>query len=650
MSTASVIRVKRSSGTGAPSTLYTGELAYSVGGGKFWVGGLGTGSDLNGSDGSPILIGGNNFSFLDGVTAGTLTASKALVVDSNSKIDILNVDNVRIDLNTISTTNSNGNLTLAPDGTGSVFVDAATLRVGDNNANATITTNGTGDLILSTNDGNSSGTITILDGAGQNIKLEPNGTGSVELYTSTESWTIPKRSSTVGYVLTAGSNGTTSWAATTVGLTIKGDGVTTDIVTLPTDTLNILGGTGLTSTVTDNTITIDIDSTVVTTSGAQNITDKTFGNGNTWQGNVVAVAYGGTGTSNGSITGTGALTFTAGGTDTNVNLVPVGTGTVDVASKRITSVATPTQSTDAANKAYVDAVKTGLDVKDSVRAATTVELTATYNNTNGTLTNTGTQAAFAVDTVTLTLGQRVLVKDQTTNPFQNGIYTVTIEGDGGTNWELTRAEDFDSAAEITGGAFTFVEEGGTNADSGWVLTTNGTVTVGTTGLTWAQFSGAGQITAGDGLLKTGNTLDVRVDNSTIEINSDILRVKDAGVTFAKIQNVDALSVVGRASNTAGVADEITATAAYQVLRASTDGTTIGFGAITLSQSNAVTGTLAVGNGGTGLSTLTQNGVFYASDTSTVAQTAAGTNGYVLYSNNGTPEWTNIIDGGTFTGV
>lgn len=109
-----------------------------------------------------------------------------------------------------------------------------------------------------------------------------------------------------------------------------------------------------------------------------------------WQGTTVAVAYGGTGTSTGSITGTGALTFTAGGTNQNVNLVTSGTGTVDVGGARITSVGVPTQSTDGVNKAYVDTYRTGLDVKDSVHVATVADI-ATF------LTNASALSTFTID-------------------------------------------------------------------------------------------------------------------------------------------------------------------------------------------------------------------------------------------------------------
>ena len=177
-------------------------------------------------------------------------------------------------------------------------------------------------------------------------------------------------------------------------------------------------------------------------------------------------------------------------------------------------------------KAYVDSVASGLDLKCSSHAATTANLSAAYNNgTSGvgaTLTNSGTQAALSVDGQTMASGERVLVKDQST-AAQNGIYTVTTVGDGSSNWVLTRATDFDTSTEITSGAFTFVETGSSNADSGWVMTTDGTVTVGTTSLAWSQFSGAGQITAGDGLTKSGNTLNVGA-GSNLLVSADAVAI------------------------------------------------------------------------------------------------------------------------------
>ena len=192
-------------------------------------------------------------------------------------------------------------------------------------------------------------------------------------------------------------------------------------------------------------------------------------------------------------------------------------GALAMNSQKITGLATPTADGDAATKSYVDSVAQGLSAKDAVRVATTA---------NGTLAS-----AFAngqtVDGITLATGDRILIKDQSTGS-ENGIYTVNASG------APTRAVDFDANAEVAKGAYFFVEEGTTNADAGFVLTTDGAITLGTTSLSFTQFSGAGDITAGSALTKSGNTLNVAVDDSSIEVSSDALRVKASGITSAML--------------------------------------------------------------------------------------------------------------------
>lgn len=169
-------------------------------------------------------------------------------------------------------------------------------------------------------------------------------------------------------------------------------------------------------------------------------------------------------------------------------------------------VATPVADLDAANKGYVDSARAGLDVKASVKVATTGPITLSTALVDGGV----------IDGYTLAYGDRVLVKDQDT-ASENGIYVISTLG-------VTRATDADSSDEVTPGMFTFVEQGTLNADSGWVLITDGAITVGTTGLEFSLFSVAGNILAGAGLSKTGDTLDVNVDGTSIEISSDTLRV------------------------------------------------------------------------------------------------------------------------------
>ena len=246
-----------------------------------------------------------------------------------------------------------------------------------------------------------------------------------------------------------------------------------------------------------------------------------------------------------SITATsGNMTVNAAAGNNSVNLVPTGTGTVDVANKRITSVAEPTQSSDAATKNYVDAVKTGLDVKDSVIVTTTGNLTGTYANgasgVGATLTNSGTQAALTIDSRVLTVGDRVLVKDQSTG-LQNGFYRVTTVGSASVNWVLTRTVDADEASEITPGAFTFVEEGTVGASNGYVCTNVGAITVGTTPITFVQFSGAGSVIAGDGLTKTGNTLNAVGTAGRISISADAIDISSSYVGQATITTLGTIA-------------------------------------------------------------------------------------------------------------
>ena len=299
--------------------------------------------------------------------------------------------------------------------------------------------------------------------------------------------------------------------------------------------------------------------------------------------------------------------FSSTNTDGDITIDPNGSGVVDVNTSRIVNVTDPTQAQDAATKAYVDAVKTGLNVKDAVKLGTTAALAAsTYANGSsgvGATLTANANGALSIDSVAVSTSDRVLIKDQA-DAAQNGIYTVTNTGGAGAAFVLTRATDCDTAAEMPGGSFVFVEQGTNNADNGFVFTHNGTPTIGTTDLTVAQFSGAGQIDAGAGLTKSGNTLAVQVDDSSIEINSDTLRVKASGITNAMLA-----------------------------------------GSIDLTAK--VTGTLPVANGGTGAASLTANRLLLSNGTSAISVLAAGTAGQVMTSNGASAPAFGDIDGGTY---
>jgi hypothetical protein len=172
---------------------------------------------------------------------------------------------------------------------------------------------------------------------------------------------------------------------------------------------------------------------------------------------------------------------------------------------KLTGLGAPSADTDAANKGYVDAVAQGLDVKASVRLATTGALSAyTFTSTAGGTLTANANGALSIDGVTPSVADRILVKNETSgNAPYNGIYVVTTVGDGSTPYVLTRSTDANTSAEVTDGLFTFVEQGTTLASTSWVLTTNNPITLNTTALDFSQFSGAGTYTASNGVLLTG---------------------------------------------------------------------------------------------------------------------------------------------------
>jgi hypothetical protein len=217
------------------------------------------------------------------------------------------------------------------------------------------------------------------------------------------------------------------------------------------------------------------------------------------------------------------------------------TGAIAMGTNKITGLGTPTDGTDAATKSYVDTTVQGIDWKASVKAATTANLTLASDLENGD----------TLDGVTLATGDRVLVKDQSTGS-QNGIYVVKESG------APDRSTDADEGAEVTANFAVFVEQGTVNADSGFTLTNNGAVTIGTTALAFTQFTGLGQIIAGTGLDKTGNTLDI---DSTVTTNDGVQTLTN--------------KTINGSSNT------IT----------------------NVSLTSGVTGTLPVANGGTGITSL-----------------------------------------------
>jgi hypothetical protein len=403
-------------------------------------------------------------------------------------------------------------------------------------------------------------------------------------------------------------------------ITIKNTSLVNDLYVYPfevSNTINALGAGAPFLLAADTTQ----DFMALTSTGWITVTGGAGGGGggvSTWAGGTTGltpaaatagpVTLGGTlGVANG---GTGAVTLAPGGViyGNGTSAVGVSVGTpgqlltsggagaptwsaITISGGTLTGIPTPIGSTDVANKSYVDATASGFNVHDACLLATTATLSGTYFNgvsgVGATLTNNGALAALVVDSVAVSVGNRILVRAQA-SPVQNGVYVVTTVGNGATAWVLTRSADFDNspAGEVKSGDFIFITAGTQFTATGWVQVTIGTgpggsITIGTDPLVFTQFSSAGTYLAGTGLNLLGNTFS----------NTGVLSVSGGttGLTFSP------------------------------------------------STGNAILGgTLSVANGGTGLTTLTSGGVLYASSTSTTTTTALGATGQIIISNGTVP--------------
>ena len=716
------IRIKRSGVAGNPSTLAQGELAYSWltdngsnGGQRLYIG---TGTETDGDAANHVVIGGEFFTNMLDHNKGTLTASSAVIVDANKKIDELNVDNITLDGNTISTTNTNGNLSLSPNGAGKVQVSGAyTLPNADGTANQYLKTDGAGTVSFSTlpdatttTKGVASFTATDFSVSSGAVSIQPeriqdivgdmvSGSGSpvesgiIVTYddaTGLLNFDLEDVNSNVGQfgsstaipVITVTKEGlitavSTSSISTTLNITA--DTGTPDGVALGTDTLDFEGGTGtgIATSVSNNKITISgVDATTSskgvasfnsasfsTSSGVVSI--KTGGVSNLQLANddvtigTTSIALGATSTSLAGLTeltvdnlNFNGNTISATDQNGNITLDPNGAGTVDVNGAKITSVGTPQVDTDAANKGYVDTVAQGLHAVPAADAATTANLSATYNHSAGTLTATVNGAFPTIDGVTLVQFDNLVVKNQT-NAYQNGSYILTTVGDAGTPWVLTRCSFCNEQAEIPG-TFEFVTFGTVYKNTGWVVTVPADFVFGSTDassdngfttkgdIVWVQFSGAGAYTAGDGLSLVGNEFAVKVAaTGGIEISSGALQLKStvAGDGLTILNGV--LAVGGTTNRISVAADSIDIASTYLGQTSITTLGTIGTGVW-----NGTT--IGTGYGGTGLTTYTVGDLLYATGTNTLGKLPVGLPGQILQLG-GSPsslEWGDI-DGGSY---
>lgn len=231
---------------------------------------------------------------------------------------------------------------------------------------------------------------------------------------------------------------------------------------------------------------------------------------------------------------------------------------LNIGSGRISSSATPTADAHLVTKKYVDDVAQGLDVKESVHVATTAALpSVAYNNGSsgvGATLTSNNNVGLIIDGHTLAQGEFVLIKNQAA-ALQNGLYLVTAPGGEDSPFILTRRTDADTGTEFNSGSFVFVEQGTTNASTGWVMSTTGAITIGTTSLNFTQFSSAGAADAGDGLQKTGTTFSVKTASSSrITVSSGGVDLATTGVsatTDGVLFTVDTYGRLTSASKTVG---------------------------------------------------------------------------------------------------
>ena len=566
---------------------------------------------------------------------------------STGAFSSLQVDNINIDGNIISSTNNNGDISILPNGSGKTILkntyigdEFTSLQeyIQDATAGAVVA----GEGIDVTYD-DTAGTVTI----------------DAELATTTNkgvaSFDVNDFTVTLG-------------AVELVDRVVKS--ITTDSGSLvpSTHTFEIRGGEGIDVTHATNVITVTGELATTANIGVASfssasfdvtegaVTIKTAGVSNAQLANssitigTTNVALGATSTSLGGVTQLDVDNIRINGneiisTDTNGDIVlnPNGTGAIDASTARIKNLAEPQFPQDAATKNYVDTLAEGLHIHEACHVATQASLetitggTVSYNNgTDGVgAFLTLSVAVTVIDGHPLNNGDRVLVKNQTP-AARNGIYTWAT---GGT--VLTRALDFNTGTEINGGDFVFVEYGDLYNNTGWVQTEE-VITVGSESIVWQQFAGAGTYTAGSGLALVGNefSLNVALTGGLTVIGDEIQIVSTAagnGLTFTS----GVFDVVGTTNRITANANSIDIASTYVGQSSITT-----LGTITTGTWNG--NAIGPAYGGLGLSSISANQLLVGAAGNTYTTLSMGTAGQVLQVNSaGTALVYGDIDGGTY---